>query len=158
MEDGSMSRGEAMGAELAGLPRVRRQFEAWRTRKGSGEAIPRSLWQGAAALARRHGAGRIALALGLDSHKLKQISLGRWSGRKLKRTGVVKAVQEKPGVTEAGADTRFIELKAPTGFGGPLDGEAVMEVLGADGTRITLRLKDSSPALPVVIAALRGRL
>jgi hypothetical protein len=60
-------------------------------------------------------------------------------------------------VTEVGADTRFIELQAPVGFGGPLDGEAVMEVLGADGTRITLRLKDSSPALPVVIAALRGR-
>lgn len=153
-----MSRGEAMRAELAGLPRVRRQFEAWRTRKGSGEAIPRSLWQGAAALARRHGAGRIALALGLDSHKLKQISLGHWSGRKSKRAGVGKAVQEEPGVTKVGTDTRFIELKAPRGFGGPLDGEAVMEVLGADGTRITLRLKDSSPALPVVIAALRGRL
>jgi hypothetical protein len=152
-----MSRVNARRAEPADLSRVRRQFEAWRTRKGSGEAIPPNLWQGAAALARRHGAGRIALALGLDSHKLKQISLGRWSGRKLKRAAVVKAVQEEPGVTEVGADTRFIELQAPVGFGGPLDGEAVMEVLGADGTRITLRLKDSSPALPVVIAALRGR-
>ena len=63
-----MSRVDARRAELAGLPRVRRQFEAWRTRKGSGESIPRSPWQSAAALARRHGAGRIALALGLDSH------------------------------------------------------------------------------------------
>jgi hypothetical protein len=97
------------------------------------------------------------MELGLDSHKLKQISLGRWSGRKSKRAGVVKVMQEEPGVTAVGADTRFIELKAPAGLGGPLDGEAVMEVLGADGTRITLRLKDSSPALPVVIAALRGR-
>jgi hypothetical protein len=60
-------------------------------------------------------------------------------------------------VTEVGTSPRFIELKAPAGFSGPLEGEAVMEVHGADGTRITLRLKDSSPALPVVIAALRGR-
>jgi hypothetical protein len=152
-----MSRVDTRQSELAGLLRVRRQFEAWRARKESGEAIPQRLWQVAGALARQHGAGRIALALGLDSHKLKQMSLGRWSGRKSKRVGVVKEVQDSPSVTEAGAGARFIELKAPVGFSGPLDGEAVMEVLGADGTRITLRLKDSSPALPVVLAALRGR-
>jgi hypothetical protein len=152
-----MSRVAARQAELAGLQGLRRQFEAWRARKESGEAIPQSLWRGAAALARRHGAGKIALALGLDSHKLKQLSLGRWSGRRSRRAGVVKAVLDTPSVTEVGAGARFIELKAPVGFSGPLDGEAVVEVLGADGTRVTLRLKDSSPALPAVIAALRGR-
>jgi len=152
-----MSRVATRQAELAGLQGLRRQFEAWRARKESGEAIPQSLWQGAAALARRHGAGKIALALGLDGHKLKQLSLGRWSGRKSRRAGVVKAAQDKPSVTEVGAGARFIELKAPAGFSGPLDGEAVVEVLGADGTRVTLRLKDSSPALPTVIAALRGQ-
>jgi hypothetical protein len=72
----------------------------------------RACGQGAAALARRHGAGKIALALGLDSHKLKQISLGRWSGRKSKRARVVvKAVQDEPGETAVGADTQIIELK-----------------------------------------------
>jgi hypothetical protein len=153
-----MSRVVARQAEPAGLASLRRQFQAWRAGKGSGKSIPQDLWQGAAALARRHGANRIALALGLDSHKLKQISLGRWSGRKGKRARVVvKAVQKEPAVAEVGAGRRFIELKAPAGFSGPLDGEAVLEVHGADGTRITLRLKDSSPALPGVIAALRGR-
>jgi hypothetical protein len=152
-----MSRWDTKQAELASVARMRRQFESWRASKGSGESIPRKLWQGAAALARRHGAGRIALALGLDSHKLKQISLGRWSGRKSKRAGVTReAQQDKPRVSKVNA-TRFMELKAPVGFGGPLDGEAVMEILGADGGRIMLRLKDSSPALPAVIAALRGR-
>lgn len=150
-----MSRVEAKQVELVGVPGLRRQFEAWRGRKGSGEAIPQNLWQGAAALARQHGASRIALALGLDSHKLKQISLGRWPSRRPKRAEAVKAVQGKLSVT--GAGTRFIELKAPMGSGGPFDGEAVVEILGADGTQIRLRLKDSSPALPVVIAALRGR-
>jgi hypothetical protein len=157
MEGGSMSKVVVTETEPAGLASLRRQFQAWRASTGSGKSIPQNLWQGAAALARRHGANRIALALGLDSHKLKQISLGRWSGRKAKRTRVAKAVQDEPGVSEAGADTRFIELKAPVGFSEPFDGEAIMEILGADGTRITLRLKDSSPALPVVITALRGR-
>jgi hypothetical protein len=65
---------------------------------------------------RRHDAGKITLALGLDSHKLKQISLGRWSGRKSKRARVVvKAVQDEPGETAVGADTQIIELKAPAG-------------------------------------------
>lgn len=58
---------------------------------------------------------------------------------------------------EATAGARFIELKAPVGVSGPLSGEAVVELLAADGTRITLRLADSSPVLPGVIAALRGR-
>ena len=149
-----MSTVEAKQAKPAGLPGLRRQFEAWRARKGSGEAIPRSLWQGAAQLARRHGAGRIAVALGLDSHKLKQMSLGRWPVRGSKRAEVA---QGKPSVTEAAAGARFIELKAPVGESGPLSGEAVVELLAADGARITLRLADSSPALPAVIAALRGR-
>jgi hypothetical protein len=153
-----MSRVEATETEPTGLASLRRQFQAWRASTGSGKSIPQNLWQGAAALARRHGANRIALALGLDSHKLKQISLGRWSGRKSKRARVVvKAVQDESTVTEVGADARFIELKAPVGFSGGRDGEAVLEVHGTDGTRITLRLKDTSPSLPVVIAALRGR-
>ncbi len=149
-----MSRVEARQAELTGLPGLRRQFEVWRAGKGSGEAIPRRLWQGAAQLARRHGAGRIALALGLDSHKLKQMSLGRWPVGRPRHVG---AVRGKPSVSRVGAGAQFIELKAPVLSRGALgEGEAVVEVLGADGTRITLRLKDSSPALPGVIAALRG--
>lgn len=152
-----MSRVEATEMEPAGLASLRRQFQVWRADKGSGKSIPQNLWQGAAALARRHGANRIALALGLDSHKLKQISLGRWSGRKSRRGGAALAVRGRPGVSEVGAGGRFIELKAPVGSGGPVDGEAMVELLGADGTRITLRLKDTSPALPGMIAALRGR-
>jgi hypothetical protein len=152
-----MSRVEAKQAELGGLSGLRRQFQAWRAHKASGEVIPQKLWQGAAALARRHGAGRIALALGLDSHKLKQLSLGRWPVRDPKGAAAASAVRRKPSVTKVGPRAQFIELKAPVVSGGPRAGEAVVEVLGADGTRITLRLTDSSPALPAVIAALRGR-
>ena len=152
-----MSRVAVGEAELAGLPGLRRQFQAWRAGKGSGEAIPRNLWASAAALGRRHGASRIALALGLDSHKLKQMSLGRWPVRGSKRAGAQRTVQGKPSVAAMTAGARFIELQAPVTPRGPRDGEAVVEIVGADGTRITLRLADSSPALPGVIVALRGR-
>ena len=152
-----MSRVEARQVEPAGLAGLRRQFEAWRARKGSGEVIPQTLWQGAAAVARRHGAGRSALALGLDSHKLKQVSLGRWPVRRLKGAEARLPAHGKLNVPAVELGAQFIELKAPVGSGGLLEGEAVVEVLGADGTRITVRLKDSSPALPGVIAALRGR-
>ena len=152
-----MSRFETREAGPAGLPDLQRQFQAWRARKGSGEAIPPKLWAGAAALARRHGANRIGLALGLDSHKLKQMSLGRWPVRGTKRVGAQRAMQGKPSVAEIGTGARFIELKAPAITSAPREGEAVVELLAADGARITLRLTDSSPALPAVIAALRGR-
>ena len=82
------------------------------------------------------------------------MSLGRWPVRRPKQAG---AVRGKPSVSKVGARVQFIELKAPVPSSGALgDGEAVVEVLGADGARITLRLKDSSAALPGVIAALRG--
>jgi hypothetical protein len=152
-----MSRVEMREAEPAGLPGLQRQFQAWRARKGPGEAIPPNLWAGAAVLARRYGASRIALALGLDSHKLKQMSLGRWPVRGSKRVGAQRGMQGKPSVAEIGTGTRFIELKAPAIASAPREGEAVVEVLAADGARITLRLADSSPALPAVITALRGR-
>ena len=152
-----MSRLKAREVQPAGLPGLQRQFQVWRARKGSGEEIPSNLWAGAAALARRHGAGRIALALGLDSHKLKQMSLGRWPVRGTKRVEAQRAMQGKPSVAESGAGARFIELKAPAITSAPREGEAVVELLAADGARITLRLTDSSPALPAVIAALRGR-
>ena len=77
--------------------------------------------------------------------------------RRPKGVGPISAVRNKPSVAKVVPSARFIELKAPVVSGGPLEGEAVVEVLGADGTRITLRLKDSSPALPAVITALRGR-
>ena len=96
-------------------------------------------------------------ALGLDSHKLKQVSLGLWPVQGGRRTGPQRAVRGKPSVAAVAAGARFIELKAPVGSGGPLEWEAVVEVLAADGARITLRLRDSSAALPGLIAALRGR-
>ena len=52
-----MARGKARQAGLAGLPGLRRQFEAWRAPRQSDEVISRNLWQGAAQLPRRDRGG-----------------------------------------------------------------------------------------------------
>ncbi len=74
-----------------------------------------------------------------------------------KRAGVQRAVRSKSRVAAVAAEARFIELKAPVLSSAPRDGEAVVELVAADGKRITLRLADSSQALPGLMAALRRR-
>ena len=52
---------------------------------------------------------------------------------------------------------RFIDV---AGFGPPdrvATGEAIVEMMSAEGARLTVRLKDSSPALLSVIHTLRER-
>jgi hypothetical protein len=52
---------------------------------------------------------------------------------------------------------KFVELGGLTPPSGVAAGEAFVEVVGADGVRVAVRLKDSSPALLAVIGALRGQ-
>jgi hypothetical protein len=52
---------------------------------------------------------------------------------------------------------QFIEVAGFASFNGVGAGEAIVEMMCADGTRLTVRLKDSSHALLSVIQALRGR-
>jgi hypothetical protein len=59
--------------------------------------------------------------------------------------------------TAAGTEVKFVELGGLTPPTGTAAGEAFVEVVAADGVRMTVRLKDSSPALLAVIGALRGQ-
>jgi IMP cyclohydrolase len=52
---------------------------------------------------------------------------------------------------------KFLELGGLTPLNGVAAGEAFVEVVAADGVRVAVRLKDSSPALLAVIGALRGQ-
>jgi hypothetical protein len=59
--------------------------------------------------------------------------------------------------TGAGSAVKFVELgglRAPSAVAAD---EALVEVVGADGVRVAVRLKDSSPVLLAVIGALRGQ-
>ena len=51
---------------------LRGQLDAWRQSRARGERIPESLWQAAAELARAFGVGRVARALGVGYHPLKE--------------------------------------------------------------------------------------
>ena len=54
------------------LMRGRSRFQAWRARRKSGARIPQSLWTMAVRLAKAHGVGRTAVALGVDYYSLKR--------------------------------------------------------------------------------------
>ena len=54
------------------LVRGRSRFQAWRARRKLGARIPQSLWTMAVRLAKAHGVGRTAVALGVDYYSLKR--------------------------------------------------------------------------------------
>ena len=54
------------------LVRGRSLLQAWRRRRKLGARIPQSLWKLATRLAKAHGVGRTATALGVDYYGLKQ--------------------------------------------------------------------------------------
>ena len=56
----------------ADLVRARSRFQAWRGQRKLGERIPQSLWTMAVRLAKAHGVGRTAVALGVDYYSLKK--------------------------------------------------------------------------------------
>src|SRR6185437_9490534 len=98
-------------------------------------------------LARQYGVHATARALGLEYNKLK-----RESG-----AATVPVGRTARGRTGGGSVVKFVELGGLTPPSGVAAGEAFVEVVGADGVRVAVRLKDSSPALLAVIGALRGQ-
>ena len=129
----------AAGEMLAGL-RVR--IEAWRGSEGKTKQMPEELWREAADAARRLGVNPVSRALRLNY-------------RVLKRRG---ASPEVSSPKKAVSRPQFVELAGI----GPHDGvaaggEAIVEMVAADGARLTVRLKDASATLLSVINAFRGR-
>ena len=54
------------------LLRVRRQFDAWRRQRKTGDRISQSLWAQAVGLVGTHGISRTSAALGIDYYSLKK--------------------------------------------------------------------------------------
>jgi hypothetical protein len=141
--------GRTEGEQPIELSRMRRRLDEFRRGSRPGKALPQWAWPAAGRLARRYGVHATASALGLEYNKLKRASgattvsaVGRTAKRR--RTG-------------AGSAVKFVELgglRAPSAVAAD---EALVEVVGADGVRVAVRLKDSSPVLLAVIGALRGQ-
>jgi len=118
-------------AELgARVEKLRQRFEEWRRTRRSGTAIPASLWDGAAKLAKTHGINPVAQALRLDYYSLKE------------RMGLVK---ERAG-RKVARRAAFVELGVVEGS---MAQQSVIELQHRDGAKMTIRLS-SSKGLDVV--------
>ena len=111
----------ALPARVNGL-RVR--VERWRDRRTKRSPMPEDLWSAAVSLALTHGVSPIARALGLDYGRLKQRVAG---------------TSEVGGENGRGSDG-FIELNAGEFIAPCEPTETVLELSGADGARLVVRL------------------
>ena len=128
----------ATGEEIEGL---RARIEAWRRSEHRGRRMPEELWQEAGAAARKLGVCPVSRALGLGYQTLKR-----------------RVSPNEPSPSNVVSHPRFIEVAGFAPMNGVAADEAIMEMAFADGSRLTVRLKDSSPALLRVIQAWRGQL
>ena len=129
------------------LVRLRQRLDEHRRGSSPGKALPGWAWAAAGRLAKRHGVHRTCRALDLEYNKLKRASVP--AGAKVGGAG--KTIL-------SGAGVRFLELHGALPLADAVgDGEARVEITAAEGTRLTVRLRDSSPALWALIGALRGR-
>jgi hypothetical protein len=103
---------------------LRCQLEAWRQTRKQGEHIPESLWETAAKLAGAFGVGRVARALGVGYHALKERAQ---AGGQPNRSG--------------GQATTFLELPLPTAR---LASDYLVELEDGRGAKMTLRLAPGS--------------
>ena len=123
------------------LQPLAQRLKAWRSTRTRGQRIPEELWKAAADLARVHGLNPTATALRLDYYGLKR----RFSGGRVRRKRLVPPAS-------------FVELAPPALPGGVGEG-GTLELVGASGARLTLRLGNASPRdlLPMVQLFLRHR-
>ncbi len=107
---------------LTQVERVRQRFERWRRTRKKRSPIPERLWQAAVQVAGSHGVNKTARALGLDYYELK------------------RRLDSGPGAMalEKGSVGSFVELVAA---GPAVDGECVVEVESAGGTKMRVHLR-----------------
>lgn len=128
------------GATSETVEGLRVRIEAWRSSEHRGKRMPEELWQAAGAAARRLGVFPVSRSLGLNYQTLKRRAY--------------PTAESSP--SKVVSHPRFIEVAAFAPSNGIAPGEAIVEMIGPEGARLTVRLKDSSPMLLSVIHTLRG--
>ena len=112
---------------LSEIEPLRCQLEAWRQNRKPGERIPEDLWNTAVELAARFGVGRVARALGVGYHALKESAQTSPASRQRGGSGLKPAA--------------FIELPRPTPS--PRIGYLI-ELEDGRGAKMTLHLAPES--------------
>ena len=110
-------------ARSARIEAVRRRIKHWRRVRERRSPMPAPLWAAAVALAAEHGIYPIARALGLNYETLKARVGRRADGE---RTGVMAA--------------RFVEVDGVPRIGAAPPAGSVVELSGADGATLVIRL------------------
>lgn len=134
------------------ISKLRDQIERWRKTRTKRTRMPEKLWALATALARTHGVYRISQDLGISYDSLR-----------------VRVEQSGPGVASRGGrprirkaaakrEPKFVELAAmPTPVAAIGADSTLVEVEDAAGSKLTIRLGDTSPVdVGSVLAAFRG--
>lgn len=131
------------------LEAVRKSMEQWRQTRAKLGAMPAPLWDEAASVARSLGVGRVARVLGLNSSVLKQRALPEPQGVATRRR--VRAPKS--------AAATFVEMAGPVvpPVVAPVvaNGAAVLEVVAANGARMTIRFQGAVPDLTALVASFR---
>lgn len=120
-------------ARVSGL---RTRIEHWRRHRES-RAMPEDLWAAAAALARRHGVSAVSQALRLHYGALKRRVGG--GGR-----GVVPRRKRA---------ARFVEVATGPWLGRPAVEGPTVELWGADGSRLVIRIAGGEGVDVLAVAA-----
>jgi hypothetical protein len=122
------------GAEREMIDELRGRIDAWRQSESKSRAMPDELWEDASAAAQMLGVHRVSRELGLNYQALQRRAA----------TGATLPAHSPP---------EFIELGGLPGMNDAGGGdEAVVDVVGADGTKLTVRLK--GPSASTNLAAL----
>jgi hypothetical protein len=139
---------QAILPELTEIEGLRGRIEQWRQSRPKSRPMPEELWQGASEAAKRLGTGRVARALGLSYEALKQRVISTGSGRR--RGGARRHGQPE--------QAEFIELNGFPVLGPAVTrDEMVVEMVAADGSRLTIRVRGASPNISSLIEAFRVR-
>lgn len=136
--------------ELKGL---HRRIEAWRQTRPGTRPMPEELWKEASEFARKLGICRVSRALRVNTVGLKRRLRASGPPRVASRTSKRAASISRPD---------FIELSNPAPFAAfseaPAGSDAVVEVVAADGARLTIRVKGATnPNVAAWVSAFRGR-
>ena len=131
-----MGRGKKLSAAGPEIERVREQVEQWRKTRTGHTRMPEEIWTGLVPLAQEHGVYGIARRLGINYQALK------------KRV----AASSKTSRLARAPRARFVDV-GPVLSIGPASCNNVVEVVGAGGNRLTVRL--GNPAGLDVAALIR---
>jgi hypothetical protein len=128
------------------LEELRGQFNRWRRSPSKSKAVPRQLWDAAVTAAERHGAHRVAKALGVNSQRLREQVMARAG-----KSGGGQDLVAPP------APVQFIQMGRLADIGPNAVAEpTVVELMAADGSRLTIRTRDAGPGVLAMINAFRG--